>query len=220
MKTVSLSGSLRTNVGRKDATDLRKKGHVPCVIYGGKEQVHFSAEEKHFKNIIYTPDVCQVEVDVNGKKYRTILQEAQFHRINDKLIHADFLEVIDGKPVTMQIPVKTIGTSEGVRAGGKLNIKLRKLKVKGLANKLPDTIDINIEKLTIGKSVTVGDIKLDGVELLNAKNVTVVSVNVTRAVSASEETAATPAAATPAATAAAPKADDKKPADKKPADKK
>lgn len=205
MKTVSLSGSLRTSVGRKDATDLRKKGHVPCVIYGGKEQIHFSTEEKNFKNIIYTPDVCQVEVEVAGKKYHTILQEAQFHRINDKLIHADFLEIIDGKPVTMQIPVKTVGTSEGVRAGGKLTVKMRKLKVRGLANKLPNTIDINIEKLGIGKAVTVGDINIEGVELLNAKNVTVVSVNVTRAVAQAEaaapkeeKKAAAPAAAAPA----------------------
>jgi large subunit ribosomal protein L25 len=116
----------------------------------------FSALEKDFKTIIFTPDACQVEVNIDGKKYLTILQETQFHRLTDRLIHADFLEIVEGKPLTMQIPVKTVGTSEGVRAGGKLTIKLRKLKVRGLANKLPDTIDINIEKLVIGKSVTVG----------------------------------------------------------------
>lgn len=190
MKTVTLSGSPRANVGRTDANALRNAGKVPCVIYGGKEQIHFSAEEKAFKNIIFTPDACQVEVDLNGKKYRTILQEAQYHRLTDKLIHADFLEIVDGKPITMNIPVKTIGTSEGVRAGGKLTVKLRKLKARGLANKLPDTIDINIEKLTIGKSVTVGEINIDGVELLNAKNVSVVSVNTTRAVAQAEQAAA------------------------------
>lgn len=190
MKVVSLSGSLRASVGSVNATALRNEGKVPCVIYGGKEQVHFSALEKDFKNIIFTPDACQVEVNIDGKKFRTILQETQFHRLTDKLIHADFLEIVDGKPVTMQIPVKPIGTSEGVRAGGKLTIKLRKLKVRGLANKLPDTIDINIEKLAIGKSVTVGEINIEGVELLNAKNVSVVSVNTTRAVAQAEQAAA------------------------------
>lgn len=190
MKIVSLSGSPRASVGRVNATALRNEGKIPCVIYGGKEQIHFSALEKDFKNIIFTPDACQIEVDLNGKKYRTILQEAQYHRLTDKLIHADFLEIVDGKPITMQIPVKTVGTSEGVRAGGKLTIKLRKLKARGLANKLPDTIDINIEKLTIGKSVTVGEINIEGVELLNAKNVSVVSVNTTRAVAQAEQAAA------------------------------
>lgn len=190
MKIVSLSGSTRASVGSVNATALRNEGKVPCVIYGGKEQIHFSALEKDFKTIIFTPDACQVEVNIDGKKYLTILQETQFHRLTDRLIHADFLEIVDGKPLTMQIPVKTVGTSEGVRAGGKLTIKLRKLKVRGLANKLPDTIDINIEKLAIGKSVTVGEINIDGVELLNAKNVSVVSVNTTRAVAQAEQAAA------------------------------
>jgi large subunit ribosomal protein L25 len=190
MKIVSLSGSLRASVGSVNATALRNEGKVPCVIYGGKEQIHFSALEKDFKTIIFTPDACQVEVNIDGKKYLTILQETQFHRLTDRLIHADFLEIVEGKPLTMQIPVKTVGTSEGVRAGGKLTIKLRKLKVRGLANKLPDTIDINIEKLVIGKSVTVGEINIDGVELLNAKNVSVVSVNTTRAVAQAEQAAA------------------------------
>ena len=190
MKTVKLSGSLRSNVGRADAKQLREQGKIPCVIYGGTEQIHFSAEEKSFKNIIYTPDVCQVEVEVEGKSYRTILQEAQYHRLTDRLIHADFLEIIEGKPLIMNIPIKTIGTAEGVREGGKLTIKLRKLKARGLANKLPDTIDINIEKLAIGKSVTVGEISIEGVELLNAKNVSVVSVDTTRAVAQAEQAAA------------------------------
>jgi len=190
MKTVKLSGSSRTNVGRADAKQLRDQGKIPCVIYGGKDQIHFSADEKSFKNIIYTPDVCQVEVELDGKSYKTILQEAQYHRLTDRLIHADFLEIIDGKAVTVNIPIKTVGTAEGVRAGGKLTVKLRKLKARGLANKLPDTIDINIEKLAIGKSVTVGEINIEGVELLNAKNVSVVSVNTTRAVAQAEQAAA------------------------------
>ncbi|MDP2385672.1 MAG: 50S ribosomal protein L25/general stress protein Ctc [Bacteroidota bacterium] len=190
MKTVTLSGSPRANVGRADATRLRNEGKVPCVIYGGKEQIHFSADEKSFKSIIYTPDVCQIAVEVNGKTYQTFLQEAQYHRLTDKLIHADFLEIVDGKPIMIQIPVKTVGTAVGVRNGGKLTIKVRKLKVRGLAAKLPDTIDVNVETLEIGKSVAVGDIKIDGIEILNPKNISVVSVNTTRAVAQAEQAAA------------------------------
>src|SRR5688572_20244849 len=151
MKTVSLSGSPRANVGKTDAAALRIQGRVPCVIYGAGEQIHFSADTRDFKEIIYTPETNLVEVDIEGKKYRTVLQEAQFHRIKDTLIHADFLQVSDNKPVTVQLPVKTIGQSEGVKAGGKLTIKMRKLKVRGLINKLPEFIELNVEKLAIGK---------------------------------------------------------------------
>jgi large subunit ribosomal protein L25 len=209
MKTVSLSGSLRTNVGKSDAASLRAKGQVPCVIYGGQEQIHFYADERAFKNIIYTPDTNLVSIQLGDKKFTAVLQEAQFHKINDKLIHADFLQVIEGKPVTVWIPVKTVGQAEGVKEGGKLNVKMRKLKVKGLVNKLPEKIELNIEKLGIGKSISIGDINIDGLTLLHPKNISVVSVQITRAVAA-EETTATPAAttaaapATPAATTAAP----------------
>lgn len=203
MKTVSLSGSPRANVGKTDAASLRAKGQVPCVIYGGSEQIHFYADERAFKNIIYTPDTNLVNISVDGKNFLAVLQEAQFHKINDKLIHADFLQVIEGKPVTVQIPVKTVGQSQGVKDGGKLNVKMRKLKVKGLVNKLPERIELNIENLGIGKSISVGEIKIDGITILHPSNISVVSVQTTRNVAA-EETA-TPAAttATPAATTAA-----------------
>lgn len=199
MKSVTLSGSLRTNVGKVDAAALRAKGHVPCVIYGGKEQIHFHADERAFKPVIFTPNAHVVEVNLDGKIYKTVLQEAQYHKINDKLIHADFLEIIDNKPITVNIPVVLNGQSEGVKKGGKLVLKLRKLKARGLANVLPDTIDLNIDKLEIGDSIAVGDIKIEGVTLLNAKNVSVVSVQTTRAVAA-ETPSSTPAAA-PAAQA-------------------
>jgi large subunit ribosomal protein L25 len=196
MKTVQLSGSPRANVGKVDAKALRDKGHVPCVIYGAGDQIHFSADERAFKNIIFTPETSIVEVDVNGKKYRTILQEAQYHKINDKLIHADFLQVTEDKPVSVQIPVKTTGQSEGVKAGGKLVVKLRKLKVRGLISKIPEFIELNIEKLAIGKSISAGDIQVDGLTLLHPKNISVVSVQTTRNVVVVEEAkTATPAAA-------------------------
>ncbi len=201
MKTVTLSGSPRANVGKTDANALRVKGMVPCVIYGGKDQVHFYADIRAFKDIIFTPDTNQVNITVDGKSYNAVLQEAQYHKINDKLIHADFLEVIDGKEVIVQIPVKTIGMAEGVKDGGRLNIKMRKLKVKGLISKLPARIELNIEKLTIGKSIAVGDIKIEGVTILHPKNISVVSVQITREVV--EEVAPTVATTATATTATA-----------------
>ena len=202
MKTVSLSGSPRANVGKTDATALRAKGQVPCVIYGAGEQIHFSADIRHFKNIIFTPETNIVNVEIGGKSYKTILQESQFHRLNDNLIHADFLQITEDKPVTVQLPVKTIGSAEGVKAGGKLVLKLRKLKVKGLIAKLPAFIELNVEKLEIGKSISAGDIKLDGITILHPANISVVSVQTTRNAVA-EETTAAPAAAGAAPAAAA-----------------
>jgi large subunit ribosomal protein L25 len=200
MKAVSISGSLRANVGKKDAVALRNADQVPCVLYGGKEQIHFAVSSPDFKNLIYTPDVQTVDLSISGKKYNAILQEAQFHPLTDKLIHADFLEIIPGKPVTMNIPVKTTGTSPGVRAGGKLVKKLKTVRVKGPVEKMPDTINVPIDSLEIGQGVRVSDIKLDGLTLLNAENVTVVSVQVTRAAVAGADEAAKTAA--PAAAAA------------------
>lgn len=208
MKTVSLSGSPRANVGKTDATMLRNKGMVPCVIYGGNTQIHFYADERAFKEIIYTPETNLVNISVDGKNFTAILQEAQYHKINDKLIHADFLQVIDGKPVTVHIPVKTIGQSQGVKDGGKMMVKLRKLKVKGLVDQLPENIELDVEKLGIGKSISVGDINIEGITILHPKNISVVSVQTTRAVVAEETPAATTTAttaATPAATPAAKK---------------
>jgi len=202
MKSVSISGSPRANVGKKDATALRNSKHVPCVLYGGKEQVHFSVLAADFKNLIYTPEVNTVDLDISGKKYKAILQEAQYHKVNDSLLHVDFLEVVPGKAVVMNIPVKTTGTSPGVRNGGKLNRKLKTLRVKGPVEKMPDSINIAIDSLEIGMSVRVADIKIDGLTMLNAENVTVVNVQVTRVV-AEEVTAAAATTAAPAAAAAA-----------------
>ena len=186
MKSVTLSGSPRANVGKVDAKATREKGFVPCVIYGGKEQIHFEADERAFKPVIFTPNAHIVEINLEGKVYKTVLQDAQYHKITDKLIHADFLEIVEGKPVTANIPVVLTGQSEGVKKGGKLVLKLRKLKARGLAHELPDSIELNIEKLDIGTGIAVGDIEIKGVTLLNAKNVSVVSVQTTRAVAASE----------------------------------
>jgi len=197
-----LSGSPRANVGKTDAAALRAKGLVPCVIYGSGEQIHFSADTRDFKNIIFTPETNLVEISVDGKKYKTVLQEAQYHKINDRLIHADFLQVTEDKPVTVQLPVRTVGQAEGVKAGGKLTIKMRKVKVRGLIANLPEAIELNIDHLVIGKSISAGDVNIDGITLLHPKNISIVSVNTTRNVTA-EETAAPAAGAATAATPAA-----------------
>src|SRR6218665_3870152 len=199
MKTVKLSGSLRASVGKTNAAALRAQGMVPCVIYGAGEQIHFSADERHFKDIIFTPQTSIVSVEVDGKAYKTVLQEAQYHKLTDKLIHADFLQISDDKPVIVQLPVKTVGQSEGVKAGGKLTVKLRKVKVRGLIAKLPEYIELDITPLVIGKSIAAGDIKIDGLTLLHPKNISIVSVDTTRAAATAETAAPAAGAATAAA---------------------
>lgn len=203
MKSVKLSGLLRANVGKTNSTALRNEGRVPCVIYGKGDQIHFSADIRHFKNIIFTPDTNLVDIEIDNKIYQTVLQEAQYHKINDKLIHADFLQIIPEKPITVNIPVKLVGTSEGVKAGGKLTLNLRKLKVKGLVKKLPEFIELNIEKLTIGKNISAGDILIDGITLLHPNNISIVSVNVTRNLLPEVTTTAVTTSAAPTAAPAA-----------------
>jgi large subunit ribosomal protein L25 len=203
MKSVAMSGSLRANVGKKDAKALRVQGLVPCVLYGGKEQVVFSVTEKAFKPLVYTPDVHTVELNLDGTKHVAILKELQLHPVTDRIIHADFLEVGAGKPVTISLPVQFSGNSPGVRAGGKLIKKMRKIKVRGPIENLPDRITIDITTLELGQSIRTGQIDLKGLSLLDAPNLTVVSVNVTRNVAAPVEEAKKPAsAAAPAAPAA------------------
>lgn len=183
MKAISLSGSPRANVGKTDAKALRREGKVPCVLYGGEQQIHFSAKETDFKPLLFTPEVHTVNLNIDGKEFKAILQEVQFHPIKDTLLHADFLEINEVKPIVISIPVKVKGNSVGVRAGGKLAVKLRKMKVRGLLNDLPDNIEIDITNLEIGQSVKVAEIQsmYDKLQFLDASNVAVVSVSATRA---------------------------------------
>lgn len=181
MKTVSISGSTRENVGKKDAKFLRNNGRVPCVLYGGKEQIHFSVEEKDFKDIIYTPEVCFINININNNVYKTIVQESQFHPVTEKMLHVDFIELVSHKPITMKIPVKLTGVAPGVLKGGKLATKLKKLKIKSLPEFMPDFINVNISQLDIGNNIKVNDISIDNLELLDPKNTVVVGVYVTRA---------------------------------------
>ncbi|GAB4130778.1 MAG: 50S ribosomal protein L25/general stress protein Ctc [Bacteroidia bacterium] len=185
-----MSGSRRANVGKKDANELRKNGKIPCVLYGGSEQVSFSADEKAFAKLIYTPEVHTVDLDIDGKKHTAILKEVQMHPVTDKLLHVDFLEVLPGKPVTIALPVKFVGNSAGVKAGGKLVKKLRKLNVRGLVEKMPEVITIDIENLDVNQSIRVGDMNVEGLTFIDSPNVTIVSVVTTRNVAATPEEAA------------------------------
>ena len=183
MKSIFVSGSPRENVGKKDAKALRIKGLVPCVLYGGAEQIHFSADEKAFKPLIFTPDAHTVELEISGKKYNAILQDVQYHSISDRLMHVDFLHIDETKPVVIAIPVAVHGIAPGVREGGKLLVKLRKMKVRALLNSLPDKINLDISSLEIGQSVKVEHLQEQNSDLvfLDAPNVAVVSVSATRA---------------------------------------
>lgn len=201
MKTVSISGSPRVSVGKKDAKALRADGKVPCTLYGGTEQVNFFAPYNDFRHIVYTPDVNKVLVKVDGKEYETLLQEIQFHPVNDKIMHIDFLQLFPDKPVIIDIPVVITGSSAGVKAGGKMAIITRKLKIKALPSHLPDSISVDITNLEIGQSSRVGDLSVPNVQFLDTPNRVIVAVQMTRAV-VEEPKAAAAAAATPAAGAA------------------
>lgn len=180
MKTVSMSGSLRGNVGKKDAKKARKDGMVPCVLYGGKEQVHFIMEEKAFKPILFTPDAFRINLEVGGKKHDAILQDVQYHPVTDSLLHADFMEIIPGKTVKVSIPILITGVSKGVLRGGKLVKKFRKLLVKGLVENIPDNIEVDITKLEIGAAIKVSDITVKNIDLLDPPSAMVVTVRTAR----------------------------------------
>jgi large subunit ribosomal protein L25 len=180
MKSVSISGSLRENVGKKDARAQRNKGMIPCVIYGGKDQKMFVVDEREFKNLIYTPEVRYAEVNINGDVRKAIIQETQFHAITDRLMHVDFLEVVDGKPITIDLPLKITGTSPGVLKGGLLKKRVRKLKVRGLLENIPEEITADISNLEINDMTKIGDIHIDNLEIVDNPNKVILQVIPTR----------------------------------------
>ncbi|PLX05639.1 MAG: 50S ribosomal protein L25 [Marinilabiliales bacterium] len=187
MKKVSLSGSLRENVGKKDAKRVRREGNIPCVIYGGEKQIHFAVEELAFDKLIFTPDVYEINLTIDDKEYKAILQDVQYHPVTDKVLHADFLEVIDGKPVIVGVPVHLIGDSIGVLRGGKMIQKMHKLRVKGLITDIPEFIDVDIAKVNIGGSVKIREIELDKMSILDPLNSVIVRVKAARTVEEVEE---------------------------------
>ena len=181
MKTILLKGLSRENLGTSQSRKLRDEGLVPCVLYGGQEHVTFSVYSDDFKNLIYTPNTYLVKLDIEGKIHRAVVKEVQFHPVNDSLRHVDFIAVTEDKPIMVQIPTKVIGNSPGVRAGGRLALKLKKVRIKGFIKDLPDFLEVNIDSLELGKSIKVADISLPKIEILEAPNVAVASVETTRA---------------------------------------
>ena len=190
MKSIAISGSLRENVGKRDAKELRYQAQVPAVLYGGPTQTHFSVSAADLKAVVYTPVVHFIDLNIAGVTSRAIIKDMQFHPLTEQLIHIDFLLLDDNKPITIEIPVKLTGTSPGVKTGGKLVQKLRKLRVKALPKDHLDAIEVSIEKLDVGKSVKVGELKFDNLTITNAKEDTIVSVTTSRALRQAEQEAA------------------------------
>jgi large subunit ribosomal protein L25 len=190
MKQVSLSGSPRESVGRKGAEELRRNGRIPGVIYGGGSQVPFSVLRNDWDKIIARPDTLQLNIEVGGKTYSTIIQEMQQNPVTDLVTHIDLLELIPGKVIKTTLPVRTVGVSEGVRSGGKLLINYRKVRISGKPEAIPDEIQVDISAMKIGDMIRVRDIKLDGCKVLEAEASAIVSVQVTRAAMADAAAAA------------------------------
>jgi large subunit ribosomal protein L25 len=190
MKSFAISGSPRENVGKRDAKELRYQGLVPAVLYGGPTQTHFSVSAADLRNVVYTPVVHFIDITVAGVTSQAIIKDMQFHPLTEQLIHIDFLLLDEKKPVTIEIPVKLTGTSPGVKVGGKLVQKLRKLRVKALPKDHLDNIEVSISALEVGKSVKVSEITLPNLTITNAQEDTIVSVTTSRALRQAEQEAA------------------------------
>jgi len=180
MKSITIQGTKRESVGKKSTKALRDAELVPCVVYGGTEPLNFSAEEKSFKGLVYTPEAHTVSIEVDGQTIPAVLQDIQFHPITDKILHADFYQLSADKPVIMEVPVRVTGRSKGVVAGGVLRQSFRKLKVKAIPANLPDEIVIDITSLKIGNKLYVGAIKTEGYSFMHPDNAVVVAVKMSR----------------------------------------
>lgn len=181
MKSITIKGSERESVGKAATRAARNAGMVPCVLYGGDQPVHFTAEEMAFKNLVYTPNVHTVVIDLAGKTYNAILQDIQFHPVTDKILHIDFYQLHDDKEITMDVPVKITGTSPGVLGGGVLRVNQRKLKVRALPANLPDYVEANISELEMGNKLYVTKLETNNFKLLNPENTVVAQVRISRA---------------------------------------
>ena len=182
MKTISISGSARTELGKKATNALRNAGLVPCNLYGvEKEAFAFSVSTEGLRKLVYTPDIHVVDLTIDGKTVKAIMKEIQFHPVKDTILHVDFYQVTEDKPIVMAVPVKLEGLADGVRAGGKLVQVQRYLKVKALYTAIPEILTVNVSSLALGKSIKVGDLSFEGLELVSVKESLVCSVKTTRA---------------------------------------
>lgn len=167
MKTISISVKKRTDVGKSATKSLRKEENVPCVMYGGAEIQHFYAAQNDFLKLVYSPNVYIVQLDIEGKKHKAIMQDIQFHPVTEKIQHIDFVEVFDDQPVTISIPIELTGSAEGIKQGGKSRQKRRTLKVRGLIEHLPDRLEVDITNVDIGDVIKVGDLSYENLEILD-----------------------------------------------------
>ena len=186
MKTASLSGSLRESVGKKDADALRASNRVPGVLYGGAEQCHFSLSEVEFNKVVFNPDVFKLELDLNGKKVDCIIQDIQFHPVTDRVTHVDLLEVLPGKPVKVELPLRTTGQAIGVMNGGRLELNYRRVPVRGLVDQLPECLTVDISPLEIGDNARVRDLDIEGLDILLSESALLVACKRTRAAMSAE----------------------------------
>ncbi|WP_314359454.1 50S ribosomal protein L25/general stress protein Ctc [Porphyromonas catoniae] len=181
MKTFQLAGQPRPDLGKKASKGLRAGDLIPAVLYGGNEVVHFTVSQEAVRNLVYSPDIFAIDLDIAGKKVKAVLKDLQFHPVTDAILHLDFLEVEAGKPIVMEVPVVLTGHAEGVKAGGKLSLEMRKLKVRAPYNEIPEQLFIDVTELGLGKTIQVGALNFDGLEITNAKNAVVCAVKLTRA---------------------------------------
>ena len=195
MKEINLTGQLRSDLGKKASKSLRKEGLIPCNMYGiattdGKPSAFsFTVPMTELRKLIYTPHIYLVNLTVDGKLHTAILKEIQFHPVTDAVLHVDFLEVKEEKPITIGLPVKLVGLAQGIRDGGRMNLSLRKLNVKAPYKSLPEHLDVDVTALTIGKSIKVGQLSYEGLELVTGKDVVVCSIKMTRAASMAAQAA-------------------------------
>lgn len=180
MKTITIEGQLRSEFGKKATRQVRSEGKVPCVIYGGADTVNFSAPATAFKDLVYTPDFQLAEIKLGSKTYRCVLKDKQFDTVTDELSHIDFLELVEDKPVSVTLPIRITGQSEGVKAGGKLVVKIKALKVKALPKHLRENLEVNIDNLELNGNVRVEDVVAENVEILNSPRIPIASVVMTR----------------------------------------
>lgn len=183
MKEITLKGSLRTTARKSDIKKLRLEEKVPCILYGHgiENNVMFAIEAKELKNVTHTPASYIINLDIDGKVYKAIFHQIQYHPVTDEALHVDFLAVSAEKPVTIEIPVDIFGNSEGVKQGGKLMVSTRKLRVCGELDKLPDTLPVDITELKLGKQITAGDLSFDGIQIVSPKGTIICAVKMTRA---------------------------------------
>ena len=196
MKSIEIKGTVRTDVGKKATHELRKNNGVPCVLYGVQKDenglpvaTHFSVPTEGLRNLVYTPHIYVVDLNIDGKIVNAILKDIQFHPVTDAILHVDFYQIDEAKPIVMEVPVQLEGLAEGVRAGGKLSLEMRKLRVKAVASKMPESVTINVEKLELGKTIQVRALSFEGLEILNTPNAVVCAVKLTRAARGAAATA-------------------------------